>query len=82
MLNPSEKAYCQALLALKDKEYRIASEYFDRAASEFQTNREFALYRETTRLLLAVRQELAVLENEDKLEIEETFPHGQETKLR
>ncbi|RKX28220.1 MAG: hypothetical protein DRP47_04880 [Candidatus Zixiibacteriota bacterium] len=82
MFNPSEKAYCLALLALKRKDYRTASDHFDRAASGFKTDREFNLYRETTRLLLAVKREIAVLEKEDKLEIEEAFPNGQETELR
>ncbi|MEA2030301.1 MAG: hypothetical protein U9N55_01730 [candidate division Zixibacteria bacterium] len=78
MLNPSEKAYCLALLALKHKDYRIASDHFNKAASGFKADKEFNLYRKTTQLLLAVKQEIAVLEmkKEDKLEIEEILPNG------
>ncbi len=83
MLNASEKAYCLALQALKDKDYRKAAEYFDRAAPFFAENREFNLYRETTRLLLAVKRELgAEPESDDELVIEEVFSNGQETDIR
>ncbi len=82
MLKPAEKAYCQALLALKRKDYPAAVRFFDQAAPDFAGDREFNLYRETTRLLVAVKEKLAKTENEDKTEIEEAFSHGQETELR
>jgi len=82
MLNPSEKAYCQALLALKRKDYVAAAEQFEKASPGFSGNKEFVLIRETTRLLLAVRDKLSVMEGNDSIEIEEAFSHGQKTELR
>lgn len=82
MLNPSEKAYCLALQALKQRRYTEAVAYFERAAGYFENNREFSLLRETTRLLVALKRELATLENdEETLIIEETFSDGQKTNL-
>jgi len=75
MLNPSEKAYCRALLALKNKDYRAAAAHFDGAAADFRDNQEFVLLRETNRLLLTVKKEL--VQNDDStIEIEETFSNG------
>ena len=83
MLNPAEKAYCLALDALRHKDYKTAVEFFDRAAPFFEENREFALFRETTQLLVALQKELAVIEQEDSiLEIEEVFSSGQEADIR
>ena len=73
MLNSSEKAYCQALLALKGREYQMASSHFDAAAPYFKDNREFNLLRETTGLLLAVKAEWERLNDRDTIEIEEVF---------
>jgi hypothetical protein len=81
LLNQSEKAYCQALLALKNKDYRAATDFFDRAAPYFKENREFNLLRETNRLLIAVKERLVTAEHEE-IEVEETIPYGQETELR
>ena len=82
MLNSSEKAYCLALRALSQKKYRSAADYFDKAAPYFRDNEEFHLIRETTRLLIAVKDELAVADNDnDALVIEEVFSDGQETNL-
>ena len=88
MLNPSEKAYCLALRALGRKEYSSAADYFDKAAPYFKSNEEFHLLSETTRLLVAVKRELAVAdagseetEEKDALVIEEVFSDGQETVL-
>ncbi len=81
MLNSSEKAYCLALQALKQKQYRQAVDQFERAVSFFDANKEFHLLHETTRLLVAVQEELAALENEDTLIIEEVFSDGQEANL-
>lgn len=58
MLSSSEKAYCLALTALKEKDYANAVVHFDRAADEFGTDKEFTLLRESTRLLVAVKEEL------------------------
>ncbi|UCC44993.1 MAG: hypothetical protein JSU65_03460 [Candidatus Zixiibacteriota bacterium] len=83
MLNPSEKAYYLALVALKRKDYCAAADQFDIAAPHFRGNREFDLFRETTRMLLAVKDELAAAEDaDDRIEIEEVFSSGQETDIR
>ncbi len=76
MLSTGEKAYCSALLALKQKKYRLALEQFAKAAPFFKDNREFNLYFETTRLLVTVSNELGRLENKDRLEVEEVFSNG------
>ena len=76
MLNPAEKAYLEALQSLKRNEYRRAAHYFDQAAPFFAENQEFILLRETTSLLVAVKEELRELEtdkNEERIEIEEYF---------
>lgn len=80
MLSPAEKAYCQALQALKAKDYGRAAQCFEQAAPSFADNQEFRLFWETTRLLIAVKRELAT--TDDKLVIEEVFSDGQETNLR
>lgn len=76
MLSVGEKAYCAALLALKNKEYSNALNYFEKAAPFFSAHKEFTLYYETTRLLVEVKRKLGTLEVDDKLEIEEIFTHG------
>jgi hypothetical protein len=76
MIKSAEKAYCQALLALKRKNYVEAVRQFDLAASEFAGNREFKLLHETTRLLIAVKDELAGSGKNESLEIEEVFSNG------
>jgi hypothetical protein len=76
MLDSSEKAYCQALVSLKHKDYRAASDHFDTAAPHFKDNREFVLLRETTRLLLAVKAKRESLDGTDTLENQETLSHG------
>jgi hypothetical protein len=82
MLNASEKAYCLALVALRQKNYRAAATYFDKAAPFFADNAEFSLLHETTRLLLAVKGELvSQTEVNERIEIEEVLPYGKETKL-
>jgi len=58
MLVDSEKAYCQALLALKKRDYQTAVAKFAKASGDFGTNEEFDLLYQTTQLLLAVKQEL------------------------
>ena len=86
MLEPSEKAYYRALRALENKQYQQAVDHFDQAAGFFDGNQEFDLLRETTRLLVELKQALAVAEqtekaDEETLIIEETFTDGQETNL-
>ena len=71
-----EKAYCSALLALKQKDYTAASNFFKKAAPYFKDDKEFKLYYETTLLLLEVKKTLGKFEDEDKLEIEEIFTNG------
>lgn len=84
MLNPAEKAYCLALQALKRRDYRQAVEHFERAAPFFRDNQEFALLRETTTLLVAVKEELKDFQADDNetIEIEEYFYHGKKDGLR
>lgn len=76
MLNIGEKAYCAALIALKQKDFAAASKHFEQAAPYFKDDKEFNLYLETTRLLVEVKKELGKLEEDDNLEIEEIFTHG------
>jgi hypothetical protein len=76
MLKPAEKAYFKALTALKNKDYRTAAEQFDQAAPFFEKDSEFAVFWETTRLLIAVTEELKKFEKEESLQIEDSFSHG------
>jgi hypothetical protein len=76
MLNSSEKAYCEALLALQRKDYQVASAHFDMAAPYFKGNREFNLFHETTKLMLAVKKERVRVNSQDQIDIEEVFSHG------
>ena len=84
MLTSAEKAYCLALLALKHKEFRKAVDLFDEAAPGFANNQEFNLLWETTRLLVAVKDELVTREGgiEERIQIEEVYSYGQEDELR
>ncbi|MBU0982523.1 MAG: hypothetical protein KKA42_01535 [candidate division Zixibacteria bacterium] len=81
MLNAAEKSYCLALQALRNKRYQEAVGYFDRAADYFEQNKEFAVLRDTTRLLLAVKGELSVSGGDDTLVIEEVFSDGKEADV-
>jgi outer membrane protein assembly factor BamD (BamD/ComL family) len=76
MLKPAEKAYFQALTALKNKEYSAAAEQFDKAAPFFEKDKEFGILRETTHLLIATKTELKKLEQKESLSIEESFSNG------
>ncbi len=76
MLNMSEKSYCVALKALKDKEYRFAADLFEKAAPFFKDNREFELLKETNRLLLVVKQRLAEFDEEETEVIQESLTDG------
>ena len=63
MLVDSEKAYCQALVALKNRDYQTAVMKFAKASGDLETigtNEEFDLLYQTTQLLLAVKQELRI----------------------
>lgn len=71
MLNPAEKAYCLALLALRNKGLRTAAEQFDKAGDFFSGDKEFQLLKETTSLALAVKAEIARHENEEEFVTEE-----------
>ncbi len=57
----TEKAYCEALAALKQKNYSEAVERFEIAALEYGTNNEFNLLYQSTRLLLEVKKELKAI---------------------
>lgn len=80
MLDLSEKAYVMALRSLKQRDYGTAVTYFDQAAGRFANDKEFSLLRETTRVLVAVKNELADVraKNDNESIIEEVFD-GQET---
>ncbi len=85
MLNAAEKAYCLALEALKRREYRRADELFEQAAGFFADNPEFRLVRETTRLLVTVKEELGSFESaesNERTEIEEVMSYGEKDELR
>lgn len=58
----SEKAYYRALLALKNRNYRAASGFLKSAENQFADSIEFRILSETTRLLLAVKEEIFELE--------------------
>ena len=83
MLNESEKSYCLALQALKEKRYAQAAGHFDRAAEFFVTNKEFQLLHQTTKLLVALKRELGVtdMSDDDTLIIEEVFSDGEKTDI-
>ncbi|HEX2896498.1 MAG TPA: hypothetical protein VHP63_00415 [candidate division Zixibacteria bacterium] len=76
MLSEHEKAYCQALLALKQKEYSKALESFEKAAGAYGTNDEFNLLYESTRLLVEVKNELAGAASTIRLEEKELIING------
>ena len=80
MLNQSEKAYCQALKALKDKDYAAAAEFFDKASDKFGTDAEFNLLRESTRLLVSLKQRIGCRDSKTNEEfiVEEVFANGEE----
>ncbi len=59
MLSETEKAFCQALTELRQKEYAKAVESFEKAAKDFGTNSEFNLLYQSTRLLFEIKRELA-----------------------
>ncbi len=76
MLSENEKAYCQALMALKRKDYRKAVENFEKAAANFGTNSEFNLLYQSTRLLMQVKQELAGAAMRNQSEAKELIING------
>jgi outer membrane protein assembly factor BamD (BamD/ComL family) len=76
MLKPAEKAYFQALSALKNKDYPAAAEQFDKAAPFFEKDKEFGILRETTHLLIVTKVELKKLEQQESLSVEESFSDG------
>ena len=86
MLKAAEKAYCLALEALKRRDYRQADQLFGQAAGFFADNQEFRLMRETTRLLVAVKEELGSWEPEgvkkSESYIEEVMTYGEKDELR
>jgi len=78
VLRSEEKAYCRALMALREKKYQRAEEAFAVAAEYFAANKEFVLLRETNLLLLEVRSQLGRPEptESEMLEIQEAFTRG------
>lgn len=76
MLSEHEKAYSQALLALKRKEYSKALENFEKAAEGYGTNDEFNLLYQSTRLLVEVKKELAGAAPTIRLEEKELIING------
>jgi len=76
MLKQAEKAYVKALTAVRRKDYQEAAEQFEKASGFFRNDQEFRLLSETNRLLLVVKGELARLEKDSELQIEEVFTDG------
>ena len=76
MLSENEKAYCQALLALKSKDYLKALASFEKGAQTFGTNGEFNLLYQSTRLLVEVKKELAGAVENNPLEEKEFIING------
>lgn len=64
MLSDSEKAVFKGLMALKNKDYPSASGFFRTAENQFADSIEFLILKETTDLLLAVKEEIVELEKE------------------
>jgi hypothetical protein len=69
MLTELEKSYCQALVALRNKDYENALKSFEKAAPNFGTNSEFNLLYESTRLLVEVK--MAISKNAASTAIDE-----------
>jgi hypothetical protein len=82
MLKPGEKSYFLALEAVRDKDYARAAEQFNRAAPHFEHNREFRLLKETTGMLVAVKEELGKLAERTDTVVEEKPGRGEETDVR
>jgi len=76
MLVDSERAYSQALLALKNKDYQTAVMKFAKASGDYRTNEEFDLLYQTTQLLLAVKQELALEARDIEIAGKELLTNG------
>lgn len=66
MLSEQEKAFCRALLALKKGDYKAALGCFESVNGNVGTNSEFVLLYETTKLLLAVKNELRSMAETDE----------------
>jgi hypothetical protein len=81
MLSETEKAYFKALLALKERDYSGAAGFFRFAENQFADDPEFRILKETTELLIAVKEEIFDVESE-RIEIEEILGDGQEAELR
>jgi len=80
MLSETEKAYFKGLMALKERDYSGAAGFFRFAENQFADSPEFRILKETTELLIAVKDEIFDIENEG-IEIEEMLTDGQETEL-
>ncbi|MEW6014137.1 MAG: hypothetical protein AB1690_02320 [Candidatus Zixiibacteriota bacterium] len=70
MLNEGVKAYLRALTALKEKDYRTGVGYLKIAQNQFDNSPDFRILKETTELLLAVKEEIFELEVES-MEVKE-----------
>lgn len=76
MLSQTEKSYCLALQELQNKNYEAADRAFGQVADTRALDKEFAVLREVTMLLLETKKELARIDGDHGLEIEETFSRG------
>ena len=74
MPGDAERAFYQALVAMKYKDYRAAAEHFDRCADYYKGDGEFNLLRQANRLLIKVKDELTGMKrrSEKQTAIEET----------
>lgn len=63
MQTDARKAYLVAIRSLKEKNYQAAFGFLKSAEIQFADDLDFRILRETTRLLLAVKDEISELEN-------------------
>ncbi len=63
MSNDPRKAYLRAVQSLKEKDYPATMGFLKSAEIQFADDIDFRILRETTRLLLAVKEEIFELDN-------------------
>jgi len=63
MLPDNEKSYYKALVALQNEDYLTASAYFKNAENLVAEDDDLRILHEATELLVAVKDEIAELEN-------------------
>jgi len=78
MSEASDRAFREALTALRERRFDQAAGFFREAASGLDGDADYLLMAETTNLLLAVKEEIARQSGlqDETIEIEEMFTHG------